>query len=213
MGLFSWVKRGDPVASNYADHPWFAGKAFTRDWTTSKLDTWHRLLDPHREEIARILEVGSFEGRSALFFLNFFPGADLTCIDLFEQQQPEGSPSLEDRFDANVASFSHRLRKLKGRSATELAKLVDADEAFDLIYIDGDHSRDPVLIDSLLAWQLLKPGGFLIWDDYLWAVPNRGRRHSPKQAIDTFVRLHRKRMSIVHRGYQVIIRRKVPKSP
>jgi predicted O-methyltransferase YrrM len=37
--------------------------------------------------------------------------------------------------------------------------------AFDLIYVDGDHARDQVTIDSLLAWRCLHPGGIMIWDD------------------------------------------------
>jgi hypothetical protein len=39
---------------------------------------------------------------------------------------------------------------------------------FDFIYIDGSHMRVDVLLDAVLAWQLLKPGGFMVLDDYEW---------------------------------------------
>ena len=45
------------------------------------------------------------------------------------------------------------------------------DGLFDLVYIDGSHSAKDVLLDSLLAWRLLRPGGAMIWDDYEWALP------------------------------------------
>ena len=40
--------------------------------------------------------------------------------------------------------------------------------AFDFIYIDGSHMRVDVLLDAVLAWQLLKPGGIMALDDYEW---------------------------------------------
>ena len=39
-------------------------------------------------------------------------------------------------------------------------------EPCDAVFIDGDHSERAVLHDSLLAHQLLKPGGIIIWHDY-----------------------------------------------
>ena len=39
-------------------------------------------------------------------------------------------------------------------------------EPFDLVYIDASHEAADVLADAVLAWPLLKPGGFLGFDDY-----------------------------------------------
>ena len=39
---------------------------------------------------------------------------------------------------------------------------------FDLIYIDGDHSSEQVKIDLVNSWKVLKNGGFLVLDDYMW---------------------------------------------
>ena len=35
------------------------------------------------DDRVRVIEIGSWEGRSALFFLNFFPRSRITCIDTF----------------------------------------------------------------------------------------------------------------------------------
>jgi predicted O-methyltransferase YrrM len=36
----------------------------------------------------------------------------------------------------------------------------------DAVFIDGDHSRKGVLNDTALAFEVLRPGGIVIWHDY-----------------------------------------------
>lgn len=38
--------------------------------------------------------------------------------------------------------------------------------AADLIFIDGDHSEEGVLLDTLLARQVIRKGGIICWHDY-----------------------------------------------
>jgi predicted O-methyltransferase YrrM len=56
---------------------------------------------------------------------------------------------------------------------------------FDFIYIDGNHCCDNVLADAVMSWTMLKPGGIMLFDDYLYEdlpdVLDRG-----KIAIDAF---------------------------
>ena len=71
-----------------------------------------------------------------------------------------------------------RVRLLKDLSHSALSSLqvsLEAEGAFDLIYIDGSHEWEHVLEDARLAWPLLRSGddgrnsgGLLIFDDYLW---------------------------------------------
>src|SRR3954463_16488374 len=62
---------------------YFVGKDLTTNWTSTNYQLWASILAPHREEPLRILEIGSWEGRSALFFLNFLPHATILCVDTF----------------------------------------------------------------------------------------------------------------------------------
>jgi hypothetical protein len=104
---------------------------------------------------------------------------------------------------------------LEGRSQSVLRTF--APDSFEIIYIDGSHRGDDVLIDAVLAWPLLRQGGTLIFDDYRWhtgqvaadslVLPAELR---PKEAIDTFVTLFRDQLTIVHRSHQLIIRRDEP---
>ncbi|HJW51468.1 MAG TPA: class I SAM-dependent methyltransferase [Burkholderiaceae bacterium] len=36
----------------------------------------------------------------------------------------------------------------------------------DAVFVDGDHSYDGVMHDTMLAWSVIRPGGVIIWHDY-----------------------------------------------
>ena len=85
---------------------------------------------------------------------------------------------VEARFDENVklAIGTDRRRGVScGRSSSaprsRLPDMIATGEApFDLIYIDGSHTAADVLTDAVLAFQLLRVGGVMIFDDYLWSM-------------------------------------------
>lgn len=192
---------------------WFLRTEFSTNWTTGNFPLWVSILSEHRSRIADVLEVGSWEGRSAVFFLNFMPNCKITCVDTFAGA-PEahmGDPNyvetlklVEHRFDRNLERFGARMEKVKSRSVPALDTLAARGRRYDLIYIDGSHHRNDVLVDSLLAWPLLNPGGILIWDDYQW----RGYGDdSPGPAIDSFLRLHKNDVTRLWKGRQMVVRR------
>ena len=75
-----------------------------------------------------------------------------------------------------------------------------------VIYIDGDHSAAGVLEDAVLAWRLLRRDGVLIFDDYAWEH-QRPPPDRPLMGIDFFVEVFRPQLEIVHRDYQLIVRK------
>jgi len=193
---------------------WFKGKSFTTDFASSNFQTWADIFEPIKEQPLSILEIGSWEGRSAIFFLEFFARSRLTCVDTFEggsserARDPVYSQScsdLERRFDLNLSDYGSRSEKVKMRSLPALDKLAESGRLFDLIYIDGSHQRDDVLVDSIMSWRVLAHGGHIIWDDYLYDLDRP--QEAPKQAIDTFLNLNRGGFTLVHSGSQIIIRR------
>lgn len=181
---------------------WFAGKEFTyKDYVSNKIDCWTKVLGPVRERELEVLEIGALEGRSALFFLNYLPKCRLTCIDPFPK-------NLEPVFDKNLAEFSDRLEKMRAYSLTALIRLRHKGRRFDLIYIDGDHHRETVMLDSLLSWPLLRQGGSLIWDDYVYKE-DENTTDRPAPAIDGFLVAHAGEYEELHRGKQLIVRKSV----
>jgi predicted O-methyltransferase YrrM len=160
-----------------------------------------------REQAAAILEIGSLEGRSAIFWLEYLPRAAVTCVDTF-QGTTKFHDDVEGRFDRNTAAYGPRIRKIKSRSDYALVKLSAEQTRFDMIYIDGSHLRDDVMVDCLLAWPMLRSGGLMMLDDYELDLHKRSADH-PRAAIDTFLAWHEEEIDELHRGYQVVIRRRV----
>lgn len=163
-----------------------------------------------------ILEIGSFEGRSALFFLQFLPHSRITCVDTFEGNPEHLDPksptatdmsAVEGRFDSNLAAFAGHMTKQKGASIEILNKLQDEGRLFDLIFIDGDHRAAAAYCDSSLAWELLRPRGVMIFDDYKWK-PELPITERPKAGIDSFLRSIKGDYLVLHDGYQVIIEKR-----
>jgi len=180
---------------------------FTSDWVTDNVPHWEQALAHVKgKPNIRALEIGSYEGRSAVWFLENIlthPSSSITCVDIFE------IPVVESRFDRNIlASRSlNKVVKLKGRSDEALKYLKPV--TFDFIYIDGSHDAKDVLVDAVLAWELLKPGGVVIFDDYEWhGLDVRfGPHRRPKLAIDSFWDVYAPYAELLHKKSQLILRK------
>ena len=198
------------MAENFASY--FERKSFSFDWTSSNFDVWVGLLTERRAEPLRILEIGSWEGRSAVFFLNFLPASKIVCIDTFSGGREHwlrkrllaALPFIERRFDANLAEFSGRVEKRKAKSIDALGDLALDQRRFDLVYVDGSHAAIDVYRDALLSWAMLNPRGIMILDDYEWPEP-LPERAKPRLGVDTFLATLAGGYKELHRGYQVII--------
>jgi predicted O-methyltransferase YrrM len=77
---------------------------------------------------------------------------------------------------------------------------------FDFIYIDGDHTSAQVERDAYSAWKLLKDGGILAFDDYLWGQ-DLPPDTTPKPAIDNFLRTHTGEYTQLVDSHQVWIKK------
>ena len=117
-----------------------------------------------------ILEIGSFEGRSAIFFTNFYPNSLISCVDTWEGSDEHKNFNffkIENNFNNNTKYLvkSNRLKKYKKASDIFFS---ENNILFDLIYIDGDHSSEQLCKDIYNSWKFLKKNGILVVDDYVW---------------------------------------------
>jgi predicted O-methyltransferase YrrM len=189
---------------------------FTTDWFHWAPEVWAHLRSlMHARQ--RFLEIGSFEGRSAVWTIENMmeDGGCLYAVDTWEGGEEHkdggfdvaGSSAL---FDQNVAlvraKFPDRyVEKLKGESRVVLSRLV-GEKLFDFVYIDGSHIACDVLTDACLAWGLLRPGGIMVFDDYTWGA-SRDVLHRPKIAVDAFVNIFAEELQLLHVGYQLAVRK------
>jgi predicted O-methyltransferase YrrM len=193
---------------------WEEGKTFSTDWAGHHFFMWAELLQDLRPRPLRVLEIGSWEGRSALYFLNFLPKSRIVCIDPFSgsaehHQDPyfaELALKSESQFDANLAAFGDRIEKIKGTSTDVLPELGVAGRRFDLAYVDGSHMAADVYRDAVLVWSLMEPEGIVIFDDYGWDLME-DERERPKLGVDAFLKTIEGRCRELHRGWQIVIQR------
>lgn len=137
-------------------------KEFTQWWHNNAIGMWQRWIPV---DVKRGLEVGSFEGASAVWLMDNRPELTLSCVDIFRPAFDDITGEYEQRFERNVAEYGNRVKKLKGKSV-EVLKTLQRSNTFDLIYIDGDHSYEGALADAQNAYPMLENGGILIFDDY-----------------------------------------------
>jgi predicted O-methyltransferase YrrM len=186
---------------------------FSKDWFTGKIPYWLDGFDRcgMRGGPIEVLEIGSWEGLSSLFILRTFDRARITCIDSWDDSNGAIAVSkdvitdVERRFDENLTAYRDRVTK---RKETSLRFFGDAGQSgpFDLIYVDGSHHADDVMVDALESFSLLKVGGVMIFDDYLAKYYER-LDENPAKAINLFLRLKRNRYEFVSVYYQLIIRK------
>jgi hypothetical protein len=112
---------------------------------------------PHR---ARVAEVGVEHGYFSQHILSATNPTELHLIDL--------------DFGALDAGLQGdpRVRMHQGFSHEVLAAFPDA--SFDWIYIDADHSYAGVRRDAAVAAEKVRPGGFLVFNDFAHADPYLG---------------------------------------
>ena len=193
---------------------WEEGRTFSTDWAANHFFNWAVLLKDLRQKPVQILEIGSWEGRSALFFLNYLALSRIICIDPFEGNlEHQINPYFADlarkseaRLDSNLAAFSDRVEKIKGSSADILPQLGITGRKVDLAYIDGSHIAADVYRDAVLTWPLMVPGGMVVFDDYEWSMVEADVE-SPKLGINAFLAAHAGQYRELHRGYQLAIQK------
>lgn len=186
---------------------------YTHDWISGYHSLWEKLIKFPIN--AMILEIGCFEGRSTVWFLEHFPSGVVMAIDTFE-----GSDDLEGvgidwsevkaRFHGNTKRFGYRVQLNISDSKSYLYKLgaKAIGRPLDLIFVDGSHVAKDVIQDLILSWPLLTQDGYMIIDDYGWGQ-DRHPLKTPKPAVDAFLALFEGEYEIVHKEYQVILRKTV----
>ena len=131
------------------------------------------------------LEIGTYEGNSAMFVANTFPKSKVYCVDNWNKTEEYGDQNfdiVEKNFDYNTSSFNNIL-KFKNNSDDFFKK---NNTLFEVIYIDGYHKDFQVLKDCRNAWKILKKNGLLICDDYIWNF-YENIKENPCYSINKFI--------------------------
>ena len=125
-------------------------------------------------QIKNILEIGTFDGRTALILSYLFPESKITTIDLPSQDQAfSGSYGRENQVESFTKKRNENLDKAKNvvfREMNSIA-LVNSNDNYDLIWIDGAHGYPVVAMDIINAYRNCKEEGIILIDD-IWTDVN-----------------------------------------
>lgn len=195
---------------------------FTQDWFSMNIPVWdnYKTIFFNKEDM-RCLEIGSFEGRSTIYIAdNYCNGKNsyVEAIDTWNgsiEHKPEEVEGLYKTFTHNVKEYinSKRIIPIRGNSSEVLMKMIPevrngSRGKYDFIYIDGSHVAKDVLMDAVLAWEILKIDGVMIFDDYRW---EGYKVYKPsvaiKVAIDGFMNTYAGMYNILHNKYQLHIQK------
>ena len=189
---------------------------YTKDWFSWSPGVWEQLI-PHLPARKNFLEIGSFEGRSAVWIVQYMmeDGGELICVDTWEggAEHVNGEMSgAEYRFKHNIdlimGNFVDRdVQPIKSTSVDALGNLISYKKQFDFIYIDGSHLAKDVLTDACMAWPLLKSKGFMVFDDYSWKPPGFTLLQRTKVAVDASINIFENKVIVAHSGYKIIVRK------
>lgn len=190
---------------------------FTNNWFDGNIDTWNQLLNQLEPE--RMLEVGSYEGKSTTYLIESIASQrniEIHCIDSWEgsiEHRTGGFAEadmsmVESHFHHNIKTAQNKTTHKanifihKGVSSKELPRLIANGMSgyFDFIYIDGSHQAPDVLLDAILGYELLRLGGIIAFDDYLWNEPLPGGPdpiRCPKPAIDAFTNIYCRKLRLI----------------
>ena len=188
---------------------------FSQDWFSHNIPHFEALKEVMGGPVGSILEIGSFEGRSTCWMLEnmLSDNGTMVCLDTFEGSAEHSCLALDSLFETWrknvewVRKETQTVRAFKGPSFVGLGEQIAAARQFDFIYVDGSHAAPDVLSDAVMAFGLLKTGGVMLFDDYLWNdMP--GLLYRPKIAIDFFVTIFSEKSDLILLSSQVAVRKR-----
>jgi predicted O-methyltransferase YrrM len=181
---------------------WFDGQKYNFE---------NHLLHLAGQPDLKFLQIGVFTGDASIWLCENIltgEGSYLYDVDTWAGSDEREHDHID--FDKVLEYYDERISVLK--SAARLRMTSDDYFAgnsaikFDFIYIDGDHTAEQVSKDAENAWKLLKPGGTMAFDDYLWGK-DLSPELTPKPAIDKFLADHTGEYTLLSDDYQVWIRK------
>ena len=194
---------------------------FTETWFDPMIPNWEQVFKMRQDKpIERVLEIGSYEGRATVYLCSEIlkPGTKYDVVDTFggslQESGMAGTAERLDQDDFIYNNFKHNISQHpeiefeihRGYSQHILPKLLQEERQYDVIYVDASHEADDTFVDAYYAHRMLKVGGLLIFDDYLWKDPERSHPlHSPELGIRMFFSMYENSYGLIGEGYQVYV--------
>jgi lipopolysaccharide biosynthesis glycosyltransferase len=161
-------------------------------------DTRNEMLKYYCDEFTQpsLLEIGVFKGDFLDYLVRSCNIGSIDAVDLFQGDTCSGDVDGNNVVYYNVGkSYTELCEKYKDIAKVHLYKSdsssyldKQADNTYDIIYIDGDHSYNGVKNDLASSYKKIKNGGYIMGHDYEMnmAKAKNSYNFGVKQAVDEF---------------------------
>jgi hypothetical protein len=156
-----------------------------------------------------ILEIGCYEGLSSVFLADNFLNnqkSSLTCVDPFLNiDNNDYSQLLQNDEELN---FDYNISKCKNTDKITVYKITsdiffeNNNKTYNFIYIDGCRETDFIKRDMENSFKFLEKYGTIWINDY------EGGNSDSKRIMDDFLEKYIGRYIVIHKGYQLAIRKR-----
>ena len=182
-------------------------KKTSTDYFSINAYYWKSIINKNFNDFS-YMEIGSWEGNSALFILNNFKTKKVFCVDIWDKHNNEFKDRdkeldvfdkrqklLFENFKFNMEEFKERFSFFNNTSDNFF---VSNKEKFDIIYVDGWHEAPQVYKDINNSWNFLNINGIIICDDYFYGnITNNSDNNLPANAINKFIKEKKDKIEII----------------
>ena len=175
------------------------------DWFSQNIIIWEKFLNKINK--IKYLEIGSFEGRSAVFIRELDNICSLMAVDTFE-----GSDEHKNiDFNKVYSNFKFNLNLDRNKNIDFFRGSSDDfflnnKNYYNLIYIDGSHNYEQVKKDFINSFNFLENNGYLICDDFLWLEYSKIELNPMKAIIECYD-LYKQSLKVEFLNHQIIFRK------
>lgn len=200
------AKYGDFTKHNVYEYP----PHFFCPWDdfTMHIVNWQSFLSRFDgQPNLNFLELGTAQGRATVWLLENVlntPNSKISTVDM-KHLMPVVKPSLREKLD-NQDIVIDCLENLAPYLTTNRCKFVESTtdqffknntDQFDFVYVDASHDPDQVLRDAINSFDVVKPQGLILFDDYGWGECGVG--------IEAFLQTFKHKIKVLHKDWQVLI--------
>lgn len=170
-----------------------SNKKFTHDFFSINCFNWQHLLKEKR--IKNYLEIGAFEGLSICFVNKNFRPKIIHAVDTWKGSNEHGHETKFNIVKKNYKFNTRSLRNLKNfKMTSDIFFKNNLGIKYDLIYIDGLHTKSQVNKDLVNSLKVSKKNTIIICDDFFWKFEDNFTTNLPIGAIIPFVKKNKLRI-------------------
>lgn len=184
---------------------------FSHDWFSDNIPIWKYIFNKNKlNDVTEILEIGSFEGMSALFLLKNFENSKIDCVETFKGSDEHGDISfkkVKNNFLFNLKDYEKKFHLFERESDFFFQNIDKSKKNYDLIYIDGSHHGEQVFRDAKNCFDCLKLNGIMIFDDFLKEYYNEKHENTIGGVLN-FIQKYKDKINIEFVHYQIFLKKK-----